>query len=98
MAARGRAPDGPAHVPRTAEHDLSHLDAYQAAARLVIGNRETAAFTLHTRPPRPVVGAATHIRAACAAASGNATDPTAIEQLAKRLAGSDRGKTSRRSD
>lgn len=77
--------------PELSEHDLSHLDAYQAAARLVIGNRETASFTLHTRPPRPVVGAATHIRAACAAASGSATDPTAIEQLAKRLAVSERG-------
>lgn len=84
--------------PELSEHDLSHLDAYQAAARLVIGNRETAAFTLHTRPPRPVVGAATHIRAVCAAASGTATDPTAIEQLAKRLAGSDRGSPSRRSN
>ncbi|MFY1577359.1 type IV secretory system conjugative DNA transfer family protein [Verrucosispora sp. WMMD703] len=72
--------------PELSDHDLSHLDAYQAAARLVIGNRETAAFTLHTRPPRPIVGAADQIRAVCAAASGGAGDPTAIEQLATRLA------------
>ncbi|MEV7230884.1 type IV secretion system DNA-binding domain-containing protein [Polymorphospora sp. NPDC051019] len=73
--------------PELSEHDLSHLDAYQAAARLVINNRETAAFTLRARPPRPSIpGAADQIRRACAAASRSAGDPTAIEQLAKRLA------------
>ena len=36
--------------PELDEHDLSHLDAYTAAIRLVINNRETAAFTLATSP------------------------------------------------
>lgn len=51
-------------LPELTEHDLSHQDAYQAATRLVIDNRETPAFTLHTNPPRPVVGQAAAIRAA----------------------------------
>lgn len=33
------------------EHDLSHLDKFTAAARLVVASRETAAFTLRTYPP-----------------------------------------------
>jgi hypothetical protein len=41
-------------LPELDEHDLSHLDAYTAATRLMIGNRETAAFTLTTSPPRPI--------------------------------------------
>jgi hypothetical protein len=43
-------------LPELDEHDLSHLDAYTAATRLVIDNRETAAFTLRTYPPRPPAG------------------------------------------
>jgi hypothetical protein len=42
--------------PELDEHDLSHLDAYIAATRLIISNRETAAFTLATTPPRPATG------------------------------------------
>ena len=39
------------HVaPELTEHDLSHLGAFQAAARLVVGGEETPAFTLRTRP------------------------------------------------
>ncbi len=52
--------------PELDEHDVSHLDAYIAAARLVIGNRETAAFTLATNPPRPETGAIQQLRAAIA--------------------------------
>jgi hypothetical protein len=37
-------------APELDEHDLTHLDAYTAAARLVIDNRETATLTLATRP------------------------------------------------
>ncbi|EXG82007.1 type IV secretory system conjugative DNA transfer family protein [Cryptosporangium arvum] len=48
--------------PELEEHDLSHLDAFQAACRLVIGNRETAAFTLRTNPPKAVVGDADEVR------------------------------------
>jgi hypothetical protein len=43
-------------LPELDEHDLSHLDAYTAATRLVIDNRETAAFTLRTQPLRPPAG------------------------------------------
>ncbi len=39
------------HVaPELSEHDLSHLGAFQAAGRLVVGGEETPAFTLRTRP------------------------------------------------
>ena len=52
-------------------HDLSHLDAYQAAARLVAGSAETPAFTLRTRPlPPPVPGRARLVRTAARAAHG----------------------------
>ena len=44
------------HVaPEVSEHDLSHLGAYTAAARLVVGGEETPAFTLRTRPAPPAV-------------------------------------------
>ena len=36
-------------MPELGEHDLAHLGAYQAAARLVVDGRETPAFTLRTR-------------------------------------------------
>jgi hypothetical protein len=37
-------------MPELSDHDLSHLDAFQAACRLVVDGRETPAFTLHTQP------------------------------------------------
>ncbi len=41
-------------TPHLDEHDLSHLDAFHAAARLVHHDAETPAFTLRTRPlPAP---------------------------------------------
>ena len=49
-------------LPELDEHDLTHLDAYTAAARLIIDGRQTHAFTLKTRPPRPVLGRAAAIR------------------------------------
>src|SRR3984893_7280575 len=46
-------------APVLGAHDLSHLDAYQAAARLVAGSAETPAFTFRTTPlPPPVPGRA----------------------------------------
>ena len=58
------------HVaPEVSEHDLSHLGAYTAAARLVVGGEEAPAFTLRTRaapPPQP--GRADAVRAANRAA------------------------------
>ena len=52
------------HVaPELSAHDLSHLGAYQAAARLVVAGAETPAFTLRTRPaPAAVPGRADHVR------------------------------------
>lgn len=37
-------------APRLTEHDLTHLGAYRAAARLLVGGAETAPFTLITEP------------------------------------------------
>ncbi len=57
------------HVsPQLSEHDLSHLGAYQAAARLVVDGEETAAFTLRARPAPPALrGRAEAVREAVAA-------------------------------
>jgi hypothetical protein len=52
-------------LPALSAHDLSHLDAFQAAARLVTGGADTAAFTLRTRPAPPAVpGRAAYLRRA----------------------------------
>jgi energy-coupling factor transporter ATP-binding protein EcfA2 len=58
------------HVaPTVSEHDLSHLGAYTAAARLVVAGEETPAFTLRTRhAPEPKPGRAAAVRAASRAA------------------------------
>ncbi|MEJ3745516.1 TraM recognition domain-containing protein [Actinomycetes bacterium KLBMP 9797] len=53
-------------LPELDEHDLSHLDRYTAATRLLAAGRETAAFTLKTDPPPDAVGEATAIRRRCA--------------------------------
>jgi len=51
-------------APDLSEHDLSHLGAYQAAARLVVQGEESAAFTFRTRPAGPAVsGRAELVRA-----------------------------------
>jgi len=71
-------------LPELDEHDLSHLDAYTAAGRLVVDGRQTAAFTLKTRPPRPVVGEATAIRQVAAKAVPP-QDASAIDALVKKL-------------
>jgi hypothetical protein len=54
------------HVaPRLSAHDLSHLGGFQAAARLVAGGAEAAAFTLRTQPlPSAVPGREQLIRRA----------------------------------
>jgi len=70
-------------LPELDEHDLSHMDAYRAACRLVVDGRETAAFTLHTNPPRPLVGEATAVRQAAAAAfAGKGGNQSAIAKIA----------------
>jgi hypothetical protein len=69
-------------LPELDEHDLSHLDAYTAATRLVVANRELGAFTLRTHPPRPAAGQTAALRRAVART--DPPGPTAIEQLARR--------------
>jgi hypothetical protein len=61
-------------LPNLTAHDLSHLGAFQAAARLVAGNAETPAFTFRTRPlPPPVPGRARQIRTAARNAHSGGT-------------------------
>ncbi|WP_232247839.1 type IV secretion system DNA-binding domain-containing protein [Kitasatospora azatica] len=50
-------------APNLTAHDLSHLGAYQAAARLIAASANTPAFTLRTTPlPARIPGRATAIR------------------------------------
>jgi hypothetical protein len=72
-------------LPELDEHDLSHLDRYTAAARLLVDGREHPAFTLITREPPPVVGEATAIRQACAAHTPRPA-PSHLEDMARRSA------------
>jgi len=57
--------------PLLSAHDLSHLGAYQAAARLVAAGEEKPAFTLRTMPLPPAIpGREARIRQAARAAFG----------------------------
>ena len=76
-------------LPELDEHDLSHLDAYTTASRLVVGGRQTPAFTMHTRPARPVVGEATAIRQAAERAVPT-QDTSGIDEVVKRLSKPDK--------
>ncbi len=71
-------------MPELSEHDLSHMDAFQAACRLVVDGRETPAFTLHTQPPKPEVGERTAVRQTALAnvLSGPDNSQAAIARLA----------------
>ncbi len=61
--------------PWLSEHDLTHLDAFHAAARLLVDGQNARPFTLTTRPlPAPTPGRAREIAAAARArltTSGN---------------------------
>jgi hypothetical protein len=81
-------------MPELSEHDLSHLDAHTAAARLVVAGRETPAFTMLTRPAPPVLGETTALRAACDAA----TPPPPASALAEQARLSARRHNDRRRD
>ena len=81
-------------LPELDEHDLAHLDAYTAATRLVIGGRQTPAFTMRTRPARPIVGEASLIREAAAAAVP-AQDTSAIDAVVKNLSKPDKRRARR---
>jgi hypothetical protein len=68
-------------TPRLTDHDLAHLGAYHAAARLVLHGQQTEPFTLTTSPlPPPTPGRARDIRRALhthtTPASGTSTAPT----------------------
>jgi hypothetical protein len=50
-------------TPRLSDHDLAHLGAYHAAARLVLHGEQAPAFTLATQPlPLAIPGRAREIR------------------------------------
>ncbi|GAA1616316.1 hypothetical protein ACFQY4_18220 [Catellatospora bangladeshensis] len=55
--------------PELDDHDLSHLDAFRAAARLLVNNRETAAFVLRTNPAPPLANETTAVRQVITAAA-----------------------------
>jgi hypothetical protein len=76
-------------LPELDEHDLAHLDAYTTASRLVVAGRQTPAFTMRTRPARPIVGEATAIRQAAAQAVP-AQDTSGIDEVVKRLSKPDK--------
>jgi hypothetical protein len=82
-------------LPELDEHDLSHLDAYTAATRLVVAGRQTPAFTMRTRPPRPVVGEATAIRRVAAEAVP-AQETSAVDEVVRRLTKREKDRTRRR--
>ena len=65
------------HVtPELSEHDLSHLGAFQAAARLVVDGEETPAFTMLTRPaPLGTDARADAVRTSARAAFGKPVEP-----------------------
>jgi hypothetical protein len=75
------------HVtPEVSEHDLSHLGAYTAAARLVVEGEETPAFTLRTRPAPPAIaGRADAVREANRAAHRRPAPAPARSPLSGRV-------------
>ncbi|MFC7306783.1 type IV secretory system conjugative DNA transfer family protein [Streptomyces monticola] len=63
-------------LPTLTAHDLAHLGPYQAAAHLLTGGAESAAFTFTTRPlPSPVPGRARALRDAAAVHFGAPRSP-----------------------
>jgi Type IV secretion-system coupling protein DNA-binding domain len=81
--------------PELDAHDLSHLDARHAAARLLIGGQETRAFTMTTLPMPEAVGETTAIRQAVAAAHPAQPD-SALRKSAKRAMKADQAKRAAR--
>ncbi|WP_329562029.1 type IV secretory system conjugative DNA transfer family protein [Kitasatospora sp. NBC_01266] len=60
--------------PNLTAHDLAHLGAYQAAARLVTHSADAPAFTLRTTPlPAPVPGRAGEVRRSSRSTYGPST-------------------------
>ncbi|MEV5896680.1 type IV secretory system conjugative DNA transfer family protein [Nonomuraea fuscirosea] len=72
-------------TPFLTAHDLANLDAFQAAARLVVRSAEAPPFTLRTRPlPEPSRDLAQRLRAAAARAHGRTTSTTTPKPDARR--------------
>ncbi len=64
-------------TPRLTDHDLAHLGAYHAAARLVLHGEQAQPFTLRTEPlPRAIPGRAREIRSIARRASRSRTAGT----------------------
>jgi hypothetical protein len=70
-------------LPELDEHDLTHLDAYTAVTRLVVHGRQMPAFTMKTRPAKPLIGQAMSIRQV-AAKVVPPQDTTAMDDLVER--------------
>ena len=76
------------HVaPELSDHDLSHLGAHQAAARLVVDWEEAPAFTLRTEAAPNPKGNGEVIRAAARERFGRDPGDRHDEDLRRRLAG-----------
>jgi hypothetical protein len=69
--------------PELEDHDLSHLDVFTAAGRLLVANREMPAFTFTTNPPVEAVGEALLIRQRVAAGHARPTEESAMQQVAR---------------
>ncbi len=82
-------------LPELDEHDLAHLDAYTAAARLLVGGRQLPAFTMRTRPARPIVGEATAIRQAAADAVPQ-QDTSAVDEVVRKATAREKERQRRR--
>jgi hypothetical protein len=77
------------HVaPELTAHDLSHLGAYQVAARLIVEGAEQAAFTLRTRPALDAQpGRAALVRLAARRHAGTAAPRDERAAVEQRLSG-----------
>lgn len=80
------------HVtPELSAHDLAHLGAYTAAARLVVAGEQTPAFTLATQPaPPPIPGRAGTVRAGARRRYGRTDEDRRVEALGRRRGGTRR--------
>jgi hypothetical protein len=73
--------------PRLAEHDLAHLGAFHAAARLVVNGDQLPAFTFMTQTlPAPIPGRRRAVRRALHESSRPARSRPAAERDGRRVA------------
>jgi len=82
-------------LPELDEHDLSHLDAYTTATRLLVRGRQLPAFTMRTRPQRPIVGEATAIRQVAAAATP-VQETSAVDEVVRNATRKEKDRKRRR--